>query len=180
MLSVSATRCRRLWLSRTAAIERRQIPTRGPPRPERRQPLTWAGSVARLARSSGIGGEVVELVRVGRAVDELPALAADHHDRRDRPLGQILADHLVVAALAQEVGKEAATLDRGRQRRGVAVGGDVHERRQQVDQRDRLGHAPRPGSVPGRARPAARGRRPRRSSSCTRRRARPASRRGRR
>ena len=159
-------------------VERGEIPAAGDLAAEFRDFAAWPGSSARLSALARIASQVVELIGVGRRMDELEAAAADHHHRRNRAFGQIFADRLVVALrLRPDAGRgcvrrstrRARPRRRRQGRRGSAA--DPRATRSLPRARARNGRGSR--------RRAARGSRPRRSSSCTRARARRASRRGR-
>ena len=84
-------------------MQRDEIPPLGDLRPQRRDsvhPCRLGGEVYAFVR---VGGELVQLVGVGRAMNELQVAAADHHDRRARPFCHVLADHraVVVDAFAE-------------------------------------------------------------------------------
>ena len=128
------------------------------------------GSAARSKSWSGSAGEWMNLCRP----------APDHHDRRDRALGEVLRHRPhrgrgcptgAAAGSGRRAGRRCPT----RRRRGPGRPGSA------------AGPSSTPRSTPGRARTAQGARTierhprgsPRRSSSCTRRRARRASRRGR-
>src|SRR5256885_14715014 len=59
----------------------------------------------------GIRRQVVELVRIRRRVHELVATTANHHDRCDRALGEVFADHLPGSGAALER-RQQTTADR--------------------------------------------------------------------
>src|SRR5712692_1181126 len=77
-------------------VQRHEVPACGdlppefPDQPGRRQIADQVGSLVRVGR------KVEELVRVGRRVDELMPAPADHHDRRDRALGEVFRHDLIV------------------------------------------------------------------------------------
>ena len=92
-----------------------------------------------------IGREVVELLGIGPAADVFVCAAADHQQRGDGALAEIFPQHLVMAAAAGDMGQQASPVDRGGVVGRRAIAGDLRQRRQQVDGRDRLRHAARPG-----------------------------------
>ena len=110
---------------------------------------------------------------------ELVAAPPDHHQGGDRSFGQILADHLVPARIACELRNQTLAVQRGRVV-GRRPAGQFAQGRQQVDQRGGMCNPPRAQIARAHARSMESGRQARRSSSCTRVRARPACRRDRR
>src|SRR5690606_25276283 len=66
-----------------------------------------------VAQFQRIGCQVVQLVRIGRRVDEFVGAAAQHHDGRHSPFGQVLADDLVVTALPLQVRQQTASSQSG-------------------------------------------------------------------
>ena len=93
-------------------IEPRQIPSPRDLGFEFRGAAGVLGLRGQILAFAGVGREVVKLIRIGRRMNEFPASAADHHDRRDRAFGQIFADDLVVTGSALEMSAQAASVDR--------------------------------------------------------------------
>ena len=77
--------------------------------------------------------EVEQLVGVDGGVNEFVGAAADHHHRRDRALGKIFADGLVMPARAAEVGRERASVDGGSERLRITAR-KVDEGRHEIDE----------------------------------------------
>ena len=97
---------------------------------------------------------------------------------RDRALRKIFADRFVVARAAAQMGREATSIDGDPERLRVPAG-DVDQRRHDIDERDARADAAWRKAAGAGDDKRARGSRPRRSSSCTKGRARRAFRRDR-
>ena len=103
MVKAASTSRRRRWLWRTSRVERGEIPAARDLAAERGDPLGVLARIRQIVALAGIALNVIELVGIGRRMDELERAAPDHHDRRDRAFGEIFADRLVVARLAPEM-----------------------------------------------------------------------------
>ena len=77
-------------------VQGREVPARGDLPPELHAQagrIQIAGQVGLLVR---VGAEVEELVGISGRVDELVPAPADHHDRRDRALGEVFRHHFIM------------------------------------------------------------------------------------
>ena len=101
-----------------------------------------AGEVVQLVR---IRRDIVQLRRVAGAGDVFPPVAPDHEGRLERAFRHVFAEHRVGPAFlrAGREAEQAVAVDRRGIADALAVGRDVAEGRQQVHQRDMLGHLPR-------------------------------------
>ena len=91
-----------------------------------------------------VGRQVVELVGVDRGVHELEVTPAEHHDRRDRALGEVLgARRSRVVRLASQQREQALPSSLADDTGQVAVAGEPDQRRQQVHRATRRRDATR-------------------------------------
>lgn len=87
---------------------------------------------------------VIELIRIGRCMNELEAPAPQHHNRCNSAFGQVFANRFVVPIMGAlgtaQMRDETLTVERIRPARQLFAARQFHQRGQQIEMRDRLAY----------------------------------------